>query len=148
MDTMSENENGEEEEVIIQTDRCQIVKKEDKIVAKCEGSQEVDLGKLEPEQAQDHAQNEECPECAAAIAVGWAVNTVKKLDPTIAKELEEQLKQDPDKIDAEGIMNKCLEVAEKAHDEEVKTTLLDLKDLMHKPLAELEKEAEESGGES
>jgi len=88
--------------------------------------------------------NPECPGCAKAIAVGWALNYIKPLNEAKADEIFEQVTND--KISADRAMDECVVVAKEGGDKELVDTLEHLKVIMHKPLSELEMEMKKNDG--
>lgn len=119
---------------------CQVVKEEGKLVAKCD-KESVDLGTVDSEKAVEkvgQTNEEECPTCGAAIAVGWAINYIRPLNDLIANRVFEDVTDE--KITADEAMNKCIQVARQHGKAELVDTLEHLKEMMHKPMAELEKE--------
>lgn len=117
------SEKSEELTIIHEGEKfnCQVIKKDDKtFVAKCEMDEE------------------ECPGCAEAVAVGWALNYIKPLDEGKADELFHQVVNN--KISADRAIDECVAVASKNGDKELVETLKHLKTIMHKPLAELKEE--------
>jgi len=109
---------------------CKVTKKDDgNFVAECKVLKD---------------KGEECPGCAEAIAVGWALNYIKPHDEEKADQLFRQVTND--KISPDEAMDECIVVAEQNEDKELVDTLQHLKEIMHKPLAELEKEGVEEQG--
>lgn len=115
---------------------CEIVKREGKLVAKC-GEKTLDLTKPSDQKTQT---DEDCPTCGSAIAVGWAINYVKPLNNLIANKIYEDVTDE--KITPDEAMDKCLQLARSHGKQDLVITINELKDMMHKPMAELEKEAE------
>ena len=115
---------------------CEIIKREGKLVAKC-GEKTVDLTK--PGQKTETQNDEDCPTCGSAIAVGWAINYVKPLNNLIANKIYEDVTDE--KITADEAMDKCLQLAKSHGKQDLVGTLQQLKEMMHKPIAEIEKEA-------
>lgn len=114
---------------------CEIVKREGKLVAKC-GEKTVDLT---TDQKTNIQNDEDCPTCGSAIAVGWAINYVKPLNNLIANKIYEDVTDE--KITADEAMDKCLQLAKSHGKQDLVGTLQQLKEMMHKPIAEIEKEA-------
>ena len=126
---------GEEktEELIAETDKCKIVKKDGQILVQCEGKEPLDLGQVK---------EDECPGCAEAVAVGYALSYVKQENPYMANRIYEEVTSE--KITPEEALDKCAEILKDSNKPELVETVQVLKDMMHKPLSELEKEAEEA----
>lgn len=116
---------------------CQIIKREGKLVVKC-GEKTLDLTKLS-DQKTDIQNDEDCPTCGSAIAVGWAINYVKPLNNLIANRIFEDVTDE--KITPDEAMDKCLQIARSHGKQDLVETIQQLKTMMHKPMAELEKEA-------
>jgi hypothetical protein len=130
---MAENDKKEEtEELLAETDKCKIVKKDGQIFAQCEGKDPIDLGQVK----------EECPECAEAVAVGYALSYVKQENPYMANRIYEQVTSE--EITSEEALDKCSAILKDSNKPELVETVRVLKEMMHKPLSELEKEAEEA----
>lgn len=117
---------------------CEIAKEHDKIVAKC-GEKQLNLGTVTPEKAIENAETEECPGCSEAIAVGWAVSYIKPLNDLIANKIFSDVTDE--KMTPDDAMDKCILVAQQHGKQDLVETLTHLKEIMHKPVAELEKEA-------
>lgn len=117
------NEN-EEEEVIAQ---CKLIKKKDgSIAATCE--------------IKGLKEDEECPGCAEAIAVGWALNYIKAFESEEAEKLRVQVLAE--EITPDQALDRCEEIAKDHKDETLVGTIAYLKEIAHKPLSELEKDIE------
>lgn len=84
--------------------------------------------------------DEECPGCAEAIAVGWALNYISPHDKDLAETLFKQVTTE--EISPDEAMDKCVVVADESGDKNLVDTIKQLKEMMHKPLSELTKEAE------
>lgn len=112
---------------------CEITKKEDGFTVKC-GQKTIDLNQTQGNKIK------ECPNCTEAIAVGWALNYVKPLEPTIADELHKQVLED--KITIDEALDRCKEIANKHNENILADTIAYLKEMAHKPLEELETEIE------
>ena len=117
---------------------CEIVKQEGKLVAKC-GEKTVDLTKMSEKAEGEN--DEDCPTCGSAIAVGWAINYVKPLNNLIANKIFEDVTDE--KITADEAMDKCLQLARSHGKTDLVETIEQLKEMMHKPMEDLEKEANE-----
>jgi len=128
---MSEDENAEE--ILAETDKCKIVKKDGQIRALCEGKDPLDLGQIK---------EEDCPGCAEAVAVGYALSYVKQENPYMANRIYEQVTSE--KITPEEALDKCAEILKDSNKPELVETVQVLKDMMHKSLSQLEKEVEEA----
>lgn len=126
-------EDEKVEEVLAETDKCKIVKKDGQIFAQCEGKDPIDLGTVK---------EDDCPGCAEAVAVGYALSYVEKVNPYMSKRIYEEVTGE--KITSEEALDKCAKILEDANKPELVKTVQVLKDMMHKPLSELEKEAEKS----
>lgn len=127
-------EDDKADEVLAETDKCKIVKKEDgQILAECEGKDPVNLGQIK---------EEDCPECAEAVAVGYALSYVRQANPYMANRIYEDVTAQ--KITSEEALDKCAQILEDSNKPELVKTVHVLKDMMHKPLSQLEKEAEEA----
>jgi len=127
---MGEDEKAEE--VLAETDKCKIVKRDGQIFAQCEGKESIDLGKVK----------EDCPDCAEAVAVGYALSYVKQENPYMANRIYEDVTNQ--KITSEEALDKCAEILRDSNKPELVETVHVLKEMMHKPLSQLEKEAEEA----
>lgn len=100
---------------------CKLIKKDEEFVAECEALKSED---------------EDCPGCAEAVAVGWALNYIKPYDENLANKLFKEVTAE--KISPDNAMDQCVGVAEQKGDKELVETLEHLKVIMHKPLSELE----------
>lgn len=121
------------EEVLAETDKCKIVKKDGRILAQCEGEEPRDLGQVK---------EEDCPGCAEAVAVGYAISYVKQENPYMANRIYEDVTSQ--KITSEEALDKCAKILEDSNKPEFVETIHVLKEMMHKSLSQLEKEAEEA----
>ena len=133
---MIEEEENKTEEVLAETDKCKIVKKDGQLLAQCEGKEPFDLGQVK--------EDDECPECAEAVAVGYALSYVKETNPYMANRIYEEVTSQ--KITSEEALDKCAEILKDSNKPELVETVKVLKDMMHKPLSELEKEIEVAEG--
>lgn len=129
-------EEKTEEEVLAETDKCKIVKKDGQIVAQCEGKEPLNLGEVK------EGEEEDCPECAEAVAVGYAISYVQQENPYMANKIYEQVTNE--EITSEEALDKCSKILEDSNKPELVKTVQVLKEMMHKPLSQLEKEAEEA----
>jgi formylmethanofuran dehydrogenase subunit B len=133
---MAEEEKAEEaEEVLAETDKCKIVKKDGRILAQCEGEEPRDLGQVIKKE-------EDCPGCAEAVAVGYALSYVTQENPYMANRIHEDVTSQ--KITSEEALDKCAKILEDSNRPELVETIKVLKGMMHKSLSELEKEVEEA----
>jgi len=115
------SEKKSEEATIV---HCELVKKDDKrFVAECKAVKDGE---------------EDCPGCAEAVAVGWALNYIKPYDEKLADKLFKEVTAE--KISPDNAMDQCVGVAEQKGDKDLVDTLKELKVIMHKPLSELEEE--------
>ena len=128
---MAEDEKAEE--VLAETDKCKIVKKDGQIFAQCEGKEPIDLGKVK---------EDDCPGCAEAVAVGYALSYIQQENPYMANRIYEDVTNQ--KITSEEALDKCAKILKDSNKPELVETIQVLKEMMHKPLSELEKEAEEA----
>lgn len=114
--------DDEEEEVIA---KCKLIKKKDgSIGATCAITRE----------------DEECPGCAEAIAVGWALNYIMPLNKEEAEKLRAHILAE--EITADQALDRCEEIAKEHKDQTLADTIAYLKEIAHKPLSELQKEIE------
>ena len=126
--------------VLKKVEACEVVKEEGKMIAKC-GSEKVDLGSIEPAEIPKQIEEkteEECPGCAEATAVGWAISYIKPLNDLIANSVYNAVVEE--RMTADEAMDKCLLVAQQHGKADLVDTIRNLKEMMHKPMAELEKE--------
>jgi len=121
----------ETQETIIETDKCKVVLKEEKVIAKC-GAEEIDLGDVSKPEITAESVKEECPECAEAVAVGWAIKYIRDLNPQVADQILDEVTED--KITSEDALDKCVHVAEEHGKKDLVDTIKHLKDMLHKPL--------------
>lgn len=128
--------------VLKKVEACKVVKEEGKIFAKC-GSEKVDLGSIEPKEIPKQVEEkteEECPGCAEATAIGWAISYIRPLNDLIANSIYNAVVDE--KMTTDEAMDKCLLVAQQHGKTDLVNTIKNLKEMMHKPMAELEKETQ------
>lgn len=120
----------DDDELIAETDRCRLIKRPDgRLMAQCGQDAPIDLGVVKNDEG-------ECPECAQAVAVGYALSYVKETDEAAAERIQRQMNEQ--EITPDEALDQCREALQAANKPELVETIDGLKEMMHKPLAELE----------
>jgi len=132
----------DEKEVVVVTDKCEIAKQYGRVTAKC-GDKTIDLGKMPSDEVKEKVikeTEEDCPTCGSAIAVGWAINYIKPLNNLIADKIFNDVTDE--KMTPDEAMDKCAAVAQQHGKKDLVETIKGLKEMMHKPVEQLEAETD------